>query len=272
MLGYRAIVLDLDGTFLGKDKKVSARNLAAVLACYEKGMRIIIATARPPRSVNVILPEELLSIGSFVYYNGAQAVCQTSLTEFHYVIPASLTGEIIDYCIQEYPDLALSLEVKGEWFSLGDHDYMTTMHVEANPLGKTVEELKQLDATKILLSGAFKGKPLFDRYGGKVAIVYTDRNSLVQVMAQGVSKEQAVLRLCGVYGFEVDEVLVFGDDHNDIGLFRIGAHAVAMGNAIPELKELASEVTSAHDEDGVALILERVLLGEEKRRQSLLCE
>ncbi|MFD2330766.1 HAD family hydrolase [Cohnella sp. GCM10020058] len=81
-MSYSAIVLDLDGTLLNSGKQVSDRNRLAVRTCYEKGIKIIYATARPPRSVRQFLPEELISIGAFVYYNGAQAVCSTIKTEW----------------------------------------------------------------------------------------------------------------------------------------------------------------------------------------------
>jgi hydroxymethylpyrimidine pyrophosphatase-like HAD family hydrolase len=52
---------------------------------------------------------------------------------------------------------------------------------------------------------------------------------------------------------------VFGDDYNDLEMFSMSAHAVAMGNAVDELKALAAEVTETNDNDGVARVLERWL-------------
>lgn len=59
----KVIVLDLDGTLLNCEKKVSERNRKAIIECYRKGIRIIFATARTPRSVKQFLPVELQSIG-----------------------------------------------------------------------------------------------------------------------------------------------------------------------------------------------------------------
>jgi hydroxymethylpyrimidine pyrophosphatase-like HAD family hydrolase len=53
--------------------------------------------------------------------------------------------------------------------------------------------------------------------------------------------------------------MCFGDDYNDLELFRAAGHSVAMGNAVDDLKEIASEVTLTNDEDGVAVVLERIL-------------
>ncbi|WP_301625867.1 HAD family hydrolase [Paenibacillus apis] len=52
--------------------------------------------------------------------------------------------------------------------------------------------------------------------------------------------------------------MVFGDDFNDIGLFNICGWPVAMGNSIDELKLRSREITETNDNDGVAMILERL--------------
>ena len=258
MHNYRVIVLDLDGTLLNSNKVVSERNLAAVLACYRKGMKIVFATARPPRAVKWFLPDVLLETASFVYYNGAQVFCPLTNTAFHESIPSNVTAEITDYCLEHYPDLELSMEVRDEWFSLREHDYRVSMNAEANPIVIPLDEFKQRDATKILLSGAIEGSPLYDTFSHRAHILYTDNNRLVQVMPLNASKEQAVMRLCRIYGIEMDSVMAFGDDHNDLGLARACGYSVVMGNAIDELKAIAHEVTASNDEDGVAVVLERL--------------
>ncbi|MEK4512045.1 hypothetical protein EJP82_17985 [Paenibacillus anaericanus] len=60
------------------------------------------------------------------------------------------------------------------------------------------------------------------------------------------------------------DVLCFGDDFNDLGLFQSCGYSIAMGNAIKELKEIASETTETNDKDGVAIILERIVSSFER--------
>ena len=230
----------MDGTLLNSNKEVSKRNLDAVLSCYLKGMRIIFATARPPRAVNWFLPQELLDIGAFVYYNGAQVICKETKIEINESIPANVTTEILDYCLKCNPEIELTMEVKDEWFSSRESD-----------------ELKQYDATKILLSGNNDSSGLLKKFEGKVNILITDNNQLIQIMPLLAAKELAITKLCELYHVELDSVIVFGDDHNDVGLFKKAGYAIAMGNAIRELKEIADEITADNDENGVAISLER---------------
>lgn len=260
-MAYRVVVLDLDGTYLNSNKEVSPRNLAAVMSCYQKGIKIIIATARPPRIVNRFIPDPLLKVASFIYYNGAQIICPHTATELHESIPSAVTAEIIEYCSEYHADLALTMEVQDEWYSLTQLDYMAALHETANPIVKTMDELKRYEATKILLSGAFEGTPLFDVFHQRANILYTDNNELIQIMPINASKEQAVMKLCGVYNCSMDAVIVFGDDYNDLGLFQRCGYAVAMGNAISEIKAVADEITASNDQDGVAVVLERIMTG-----------
>lgn len=255
---YSVVVLDLDGTFLNSSKQVSERNLAAVLSCYSKGMKIIIATARPPRAVRWFLPGELMEIGSFVYYNGAQVVCEKSNVEFYESISFSITSEILEYCLHQNPEIELTMEFRDEWFSLRELDYSNMMNVKANPIVKSLEELKQYEATKILISGFDQVQDLYIKFDQQVNILVTDNNQLIQIMPLNASKERAVTRLCNIYNISMDSVIIFGDDHNDLGLFKTTGYSIAMGNAINELKEIANEVTEGNDQDGVAIILERL--------------
>ncbi len=113
-----AVVLDLDGTLLNSEKQVSGRSLRAILRLHQQGMKIIFATARPPRAVKQFLPQELLEVGLFIYYNGALITCNTIGIEIHESMAASDCAELIDFCLQYNPDIELGIEVKDEWYSL----------------------------------------------------------------------------------------------------------------------------------------------------------
>ncbi|QWU14837.1 Cof subfamily of IIB subfamily of haloacid dehalogenase superfamily/HAD-superfamily hydrolase, subfamily IIB [Paenibacillus sophorae] len=259
-MNIAAIILDLDGTLLNSEKKVTDRNLKAILACHQSGMQIIFATARPPRAVKQMLPQKLQDIGSFVFYNGAMVSCVQTNVNAHYSIPSSLSRELLDYCVDSHPDIVIGVEVQDEWFSLREVDDSVVKHVRGRPVLKTMEELRQYDATKILISGLPDYKFLFERFGSSLNIILTDNGTLVQIMSKDASKEQAVRFLCEKFGISLEKVMAFGDDYNDIGLSEICGYSVAMGNAVAPLKAMAQEVTVSNDEDGVALVLEQYLL------------
>lgn len=76
----KVLVLDLDGTFLRTDKTISRRNREVVRRCAETGIRVIVATARPPRAVRKFLPD-MPWVDCVVYYNGALSPSPYSCTK-----------------------------------------------------------------------------------------------------------------------------------------------------------------------------------------------
>src|SRR4051812_11407435 len=66
----RLLAVDLDGTLLSSDKKISGRTLTALQSLREKDVKVVLATARPPRSVRHIY--EAIGLDTYtINYNGA---------------------------------------------------------------------------------------------------------------------------------------------------------------------------------------------------------
>jgi Cof subfamily protein (haloacid dehalogenase superfamily) len=91
---------------------------------------------------------------------------------------------------------------------------------------------------------------------------------LVEISAAGVTKAFALERLCRRLGIAADEVVAVGDMPNDLAMLEWAGTAVAVANATPEVLAAADEVTAANVEDGVALLLERILAGRLRPRGS----
>jgi hydroxymethylpyrimidine pyrophosphatase-like HAD family hydrolase len=79
------------------------------------------------------------------------------------------------------------------------------------------------------------------------------------VMAASVSKAWGVARLCERLGIDREEVVAFGDAPNDVELLAWAGLGVAVANAVPEAMDVADEVTATNEDDGVAIVLERLL-------------
>jgi hydroxymethylpyrimidine pyrophosphatase-like HAD family hydrolase len=73
------------------------------------------------------------------------------------------------------------------------------------------------------------------------------------------NKGVALQKLLDHYNIDRSEILVFGDYLNDIEMLRMTPNSVAMGNAHPEIKAMASIVTESHDNFGVERVLQELL-------------
>lgn len=253
-----AVVLDLDGTLLNSNKKVSDRNQKSIDLLMTSGIPVIIATARPPRAVQFLLPREIQSQAIMVYYNGAMIVSEQLGLNQHFSIDSKLSSELIDYLIEMEREHWLSIEVEDTWYSYKDLDYRSVMKVVSNPKKIGLSEIKQLNPTKILVSNLTSIEPLYTKFGKKANIIQTDSQQLLQIMRLNISKEYAVIEVSKILGISPENIMVFGDDFNDLGLFKLCGYPVAMGNAIDELKDLAKFIADTNDNDGVAQILEVV--------------
>lgn len=76
-------------------------------------------------------------------------------------------------------------------------------------------------------------------------------------MEKGVSKGTAIAALCRKKGISMDQAMAYGDDWNDLDLFKACGTSIAMGNAVPGLENDATMRTGTNDEDGVAQVLEK---------------
>ena len=73
----------------------------------------------------------------------------------------------------------------------------------------------------------------------------------------GITKEKAILAVCGECQVDVSDIVAFGDDYADIGMLKMCGIGVAMGNAIQEVKDIADDITFSNEEDGVAAWLKK---------------
>ncbi|MGG4492681.1 Cof-type HAD-IIB family hydrolase [Brevibacillus reuszeri] len=254
----KVIVLDLDGTLLNSKKQISKRNMLALQKVKAEGIPVIFATARPPRAVNYG-DIHLFSFGTVVFYNGGLFRCDVTNREIHHSIAKELVASIFDYCLSVDPEANISVEVKDEWITYKSLDYREMMKTTTNPIITSKEKIKSYDCTKILLTDWNHFEHLVTKFGDQVNIISTDDGKLIQIMSLKASKENAVTYLIESQGYKMCDVMCFGDDFNDLGLFQACGISIAMGNAIQELKETATEITETNDNDGVAILLERVL-------------
>ena len=93
---------------------------------------------------------------------------------------------------------------------------------------------------------------------GQVAVTSSSSEALLEISAAGVTKASALAALAARAGIPAAEVVAFGDMPNDLPMLAWAGRAVAVANAHPEVLAVADEVTASNDEDGVALVLERL--------------
>jgi Cof subfamily protein (haloacid dehalogenase superfamily) len=259
----RLVAVDLDGTLLNDAKQISERTITALHGLPSRNVKLVIASARPPRSVRHIYHQLKLNTLQ-INYNGALIWDEPSrLPVFHKPLPGELVAEMVDLARDYFDEVIVSCEVLDRWFTDRTDDTYTT---ETGRMFKpdVIAPLEQFitnETTKLM----FLGEPklilrleplLYKTFGDQVTIVQTD-DDLLQITNPEVGKSSALQWVADYYDIPMQQVMAIGDAANDIGMLQLAGVAVAMDNAKPAVKEVADWIAPTNNDHGVHAALVR---------------
>ena len=260
------VVSDLDGTLLTSKAELSPFTTAALTDLIGRGMCFTVATARTPVSAMKLLGALPLRV-PLVMMNGvllydpatgvnlhAELLDEQSVAEIRRAL-RSAGVSAFHYRVNER-DLTVFHEPLHEPLSIAFHQQRLWMghfrevpSLDDVPAGQT-GYISMLGSYDMLL-------PVRDALAGHGEIghvfyrdVYTEGLWFLELFSARVSKQTAVERVTALCG--AGHVIAFGDNLNDIPLFRAGNECYAVANARDELKAMAHGVIGGNDEDGVA--------------------
>ncbi|MFI8421948.1 HAD family hydrolase [Streptomyces sp. NPDC085479] len=261
---YRLVATDLDGTLLRADESVSDRTREALAAVTAAGAAHIVVTGRAVPWTRHILDDlgyEGIAVcgqGAQVYHAGEHRLL-TSLT-----LDRQLAGLALSKIEAEVGPLALAASRDGldgevlvgpgyraQEGPLAYVSYEDPAEVWAAPLTKLY--LQHPAMTDDELTAVARAT-----VGGLVDVVMAGPG-IVEILPLGLSKATGLSLAARRLGVKAADTIAFGDMPNDIPMFGWAAHGVAMGNAHTELRAVADEVTASNEEDGIAVVLERLL-------------
>ena len=275
---YRLLAVDIDGTLMNSRGELTAATRDALDAASGAGIHVVLATGRSyrralplvePLSISVPLVttsgalikeplehrtlfqsrferELLLDTLEIVAAAGYEAMLQADTFDRGYDF----------FCVRrevEQPELAEFLALNSG-FECVRPDLMTDppegcfaavvmgTHDEMLELERLLHaRLPRRLSTHVLRS---------PRYGGYMC----------EIALHGVTKWSGVLRLADDWAIEPREIVAVGDDVNDILMIREAGLGIAMGNALPQVKEAADRIAPSHDEDGLVRVVEWLLV------------
>lgn len=259
MTGFRLAAVDLDGTLLRSDRSISARTRTAVAQAQEAGVEIVFVTARHSAAIEGFVSDLALT-GEAVCCIGAavHTLPSTALTWSSTLAPA-VSVEIARRVAESFPGLHLGWALRSG--PLGyQPGYPGRLLIgpsfHADPL--LIDE----PVLKMWAVGDSLGELRPDEVAlalDRLADVAHHGKGFVDLVAPGVTKVGTLRRLCEARGIDPVEVVAFGDAEADLPMLAWAGHGVMMANGRPELHALADEVAPGCDDDGVAVVLERIV-------------
>ncbi|MBW3468980.1 Cof-type HAD-IIB family hydrolase [Arthrospiribacter ruber] len=268
----KAICTDIDGTLLNGDRVLSERLLQAI-ANLPHDFPVILASSRMPDAMRH-LQKDMDRLGEpLICYNGG-FVIHDAKKEIIDDVSISLEQCEALLGIANGTQVHVSLYQGEDWFE-PQFDYWAEREARNTRVDPTVRPLdkvlalwksREKGAHKVMCMGpaeeidAYFNNAL--RHLGDDLHLYRSKDTYIEIAPKKISKASALsLLLERKYQISMDEVMAFGDNYNDIEMLKAVGLGVAVGNAREEVKAIADRVTLSHKEDGVAAMIEEVLLG-----------
>ena len=262
------IAIDLDGTLLTPERKISTKVKETIKLAKTKGIKVVICTGRPLPGVNSILAElNLEEEGDYVItYNGA-------------LVQQSHNGKAIAHHTLSFEDFLkieeMSRQVGSHCHTI-DEKYIYTANKDISPYSvresflvnmpirfRTVAEMDptieiskmmMIDEPDVLDAAIAKfPKSFYDDY-----TVLKSEPFYLEVLNKSASKGQALKDLAQILSIPRENIMAIGDNENDIDMIEYAGMGVAMGNAIASVKDVSDYITDTNEQDGVAKAIEAI--------------
>lgn len=271
-MAIKIIAVDLDGTLLSSGNVILHETEKVLRVASESGIKVVLATGRP---LSGALP--------FAQQLGLSGDEQYAIV-FNGAVVQSLDGRVLMSQELNYQDFNNMLRFQRlshvdvhfettKYFLTCDHDLSVQMQINAaltnniikvrnrkdipqdftfNKVGFTsIESSDQVDKLWNSLPAW-----AFDTYD-----IVRSFDSIIELNALGASKGNALMDLASRLKIDQKDVMVFGDQGNDISMFENpNFKKVAMGNAIEAIKEKADYVTDDNDHNGIAKAIKKFVL------------
>lgn len=281
---YRLIAIDLDGTLLCPDGNVSEENRDALHRAHEAGAVIIPCTGRgwrESRSVFASIPDTEIGV-----FNTGAIVCdlQTGQTHDRVAFDRALAQEIVELMSQGEEAVLLYTDPSATGYEYivtgrGELTKNTRWWFDHNALRWTIQKpLEDAVLDHVVRVGAIASverarevvEHLRRAFAGRVEAFAFEalqdpgaeqRTHIIECFVSGVTKWRGIEVVAAEHGIGDRQVAVIGDQINDLPMLQQAGCAVAMANAIPQVKDAAHYHTLTNREHGVAHAISKMLDG-----------
>lgn len=269
---YEILVLDLDGTLTNNKKEITPHTKEVLKAYQEAGGTIVLASGRPTYGVAPLADElELKKYGGYMLsFNGATIIdCRNGEAIYERWLPAGVPQQLADLA-EKYHTSLLTYQGDDILTETPENQYVqkevicTKMHVRKiedfrREITFPVVKCMMMENGMYLAGVEEKVKAYF---GGELSVLRSEPYFL-EVMPQEIDKAQSLQRLLEHLSKDRSRMIAFGDGFNDCSMLAFAGLGVAMQNAQPAAKAAADLIAPSNEDDGVAYVIESLMLGKQ---------
>ncbi|PFA66422.1 phosphatase [Bacillus sp. AFS015802] len=259
------IVLDLDGTLLTDEKKISSKTHDILKKARHKGHEVMIATGRPFRASELYY-QQLQLTTPIVNFNGAfvHHPTDSSWGVYHEPMDLKVAKQIIDAC-DDFPFRNIVAEVMDDVYLHYHDEKIIDVFMMGNPSISTgdIRNVLTDHPTSMLIHAEEEDVAEIRAHLDDVHAELIDHRRwaapwhIIEIVKTGLNKAVGIERVASSLNIPQERIIAFGDEDNDLEMLDYAGTGVAMGNAIDPLKDIANEVTLSNEEDGIGRYLQK---------------
>jgi len=259
----KLIAVDCDGTLFDTNGYPSSRTCEVVGRVVESGHQIVAVTGRSRHSAVQRL-QSIAAINHLVCSNGAYAWdVHANRLSWQCAMPTPLVTEIVTRLRRAFTDVTFSWETQNGFVREAFYTELAG-GIDELESGVLVDEIGSQAVYKINVRRpnvptSVLHAELVAVLGESLCEMTTSGAPFLELSAIGAHKGSGLEKSARLLGFTAADTIAFGDNQNDLPMFRWAGNAVAMDNALNENKSLADAVTLSNAEHGVAYYLEQLL-------------
>jgi len=260
-----ALLADVDGTLITREKVLTARAIGAVKRLRERGVVFCVTSGRPPRGLRMFVEPLELTIAMAAFNGGVIVRPDLSVID-EKPLPVEIPSQVID-SIRAH-GLDAWVYTPTEWYVTDLHG--TRVDRETSTVQFPPVVVPNYDATfheVIKIVGTSTDHDAVARCEASIQAEFGARVSAARsqpyyldITHPDANKGAIVRRLAQYLNVSPRRIATIGDQMNDTLMFRESGLSIAMGNASADVQRQATFVTTSFGEEGFANAVERYIL------------
>lgn len=271
---FSCAAFDLDGTLLDGHSQLSPRTKVALDDLHRAGVQVIVCSGRPFSTI----PKDILAHPAVRFVatgNGVRIFDKALGKDVYCCALAQQTLEDIVELVQYYP-VGYEFFIQGKAFAnrayladpalygadLMSNRYLTTTRAPFDDVRSFITAHRNtIDSMGLSLADMVLKKQLWQRLEHEIEGIYVTSSvpRLLEVADARAGKGPAVAAILERLDLDATGLVAFGDADNDLGMIELAGLGVCMENGEAHLKAAADFIAPRHDQDGVAIVLEKLL-------------
>lgn len=264
----KLVVSDVDGTLVSDGgNKLNPSIFECIKKLNDKGIRFVVASGRSYTSLLSLFDPVKDNIifccenGAYVRYRDEEILKRTIDKELlKGLIENSKQISSIVPCICK-PEVMMVNDSEKEALDWLIEGYRTNLEI--------VDDIAEIDLDNVVqfsvmdLIGVEKNcGNKYDKKWWDLLTVAESGYNWLDITAKNVSKGDALEKIVNYLGINFDNVIAFGDNHNDLSMLKKVKYSFAVSNARKEVIDISKYITKSNNEDGVLLVLNKILEGD----------